>query len=432
MRPWKRTIAAACLVCLVWLVGSMSATAVPAQEIILGAPSSLTTLEGKESLQAVRLAVDEINGAGGVTVGGRRLKFRLEPYDLAETNPVTSPSQAVARLEGFIENKKPHAIVIGPFRSEVLLASMDLLARHRMPTLGCIAMSPAVDAKVLSDPKYKFIFRVGLNTKYLADYMIEAMKLMKREFGFNKVYILNQDVAWSRSTAYLMIKLYFERSGWQVLGQSNHVASTTNFMPDLEAAKAGGAQVLLAIFDMPSSGNLIRQWHQLKPPALLCGFISPATGPKAWSVFGSRLAGLANVIFELGNLPSAKHPPATAFYRAFRARYGQPIQSGHGPAPAYESVYILAEALKRAGSLDPDLVAKALEDTDRKGVMGRVRFHRGHQAVFGQNPNQEALGCVMQWSSNGSRVIVYPGLLSEGTLKLPLFVKPAKDRTQTR
>lgn len=422
MRNWLSTIKGICLACA-FCLGLASAS--PAQEIILGAPTSLTTLEGSESLQAVRLAVSEINSAGGVRVGGRRYKFKLEPFDLKETQPGTEPSQAVARLQGFLQNKKPHAIVIGPFRSEVLLASMDLLARHRLPTLGCIAMSPAVDAKILSDPKYKYIFRVGLNTKYLVGYLIEAMKLMKREFGFDKVFILNQDVAWARSTAYLMIKLYFERAGWYVLGQVNHASSTTDFLPDLQSAKAGGAQVLLAIFDMPSSSHLIEQWHALKPPAVLCGFMSPAVGPKAWSVFGPRLNGLINVIFELGNIPSAKHPPATAFYRSFRAKYGHPIQSGHGPAPAYESVYILAEALQRAGSLDPDLVARALEATDREGVMGRVRFHKGHQAIFGQDPNQEALACVVQWSPQGERVIVFPKLLAEGELELPAFVKPA-------
>ncbi len=429
MKGPKSIFAAICLACA---FGLPLASPGQAQEIILGAPTSLTTVEGAESLQAVRLAVDEINKAGGVRIGGQRHKFKLEPCDLAETQPATKPAQAVARLREFIAGKKPHAIVIGPFRSEVLLASMDLLAAHKLPTLGCIAMSPAVDAKILGNPKYKYIFRVGLNTKYLADYLIEAMKLMKREFGFNKVYIVNQDVAWARSTAYLMIKLYFERAGWQVLGQTNHTPGSTDYMPDLESAKAGGAQVILAIFDMPSSGNLIKQWNDLRPPAVLCGFLSPATGPKAWSVFGSRLNGLINVIFELGNLPSAKHPPATAFYRSFRARYGHPIQAGHGPAPAYESVYILAEALQRAGSLDPDRVAQALEATDRRGVMGRVRFHRGHQAIFGQNPAEEALACVVQWKSTGERVIIYPSLLAEGALKLPPFVKPARHHGQDR
>ncbi|EFK05359.1 conserved hypothetical protein [delta proteobacterium NaphS2] len=56
---------------------------------------------------------------------------------------------------------------------------------------------------------------------------------------------------------------------------------------------------------------------------------------------------------------------------------GLPIQAGHGPAPAYESVYILAKAFESAQTLDPDGVAAALEATDRRGVMGRLMFHRG-------------------------------------------------------
>ena len=201
------------------LLWGFPAAAGEGPEIILGAPTSLNTLEGSESLNAVRMAVAEINGAGGVTINGRAYRFRLEPFDLKEVGPASPPGEAVARLRGFIAEKKPHALVIGPFRSEVLLASMDLLAERRLPTLGCIAMSPAVDAKILTNPKYKYIFRVGLNTKYLVAYLIETMKLMRHKFGFERVFLLNQDVAWARSTAYLMLKLYLDRSGWQVLGQ---------------------------------------------------------------------------------------------------------------------------------------------------------------------------------------------------------------------
>ncbi len=410
--------------CLLLLLGRPFPAAGAGREIVLGAPTSLTTVEGAESLRAVRLAMAEINGAGGVNIGGQRWKFRLETCDLREIQTVASPARAVARLRRFLETKKPHALVIGPFRSEVFLASMDLLAQHRIPSLGCIAMSPAVDAKVLSDPKYKYIFRVGLNTKYLVSYLIGAMKLMQRRFGFHKVFILNQDVAWARSTAYLMIKLFFDRKGWQILGQENLPQGAADFRPSLERIRARGAQVILAIFDMPSSRHLIDQWHDLKSPAMLCGFISPASGPRAWPAFRGRLRGVMNVIFELGNLPSARYPPAAAFYRAYRAAYGRPIQAGHGPAPAYESVYILAEALERAGSLDPDRVVAALEATDRRGVMGRVRFHRGHQAMFGQDPRDSALACVVQWSRSGERRIVFPELLADGQISLPPFAKP--------
>ncbi len=395
-------------------------------EILLGAPTSLKTLEGSESLKSVQMAVAEINGAGGVTLKGKHYKFRVAPFDLNEVGPgASSPAEVVTKLRTFIREKNPHALVVGPFRSEVLLASMDLLAEKKLPTLECIAMSPAVDAKILSNAKYKYIFRVGLSTKYLVAYLIKTMKLMKQEFGFEKVLILNQDVAWARSTAYLMLKLYLDRSGWKVLGQENLPAETTNFHPSLSRAKATGAQVILAVFDMPTSKNLVQAWYKMKPPAMLCGFISPASGPHAWASFQGGVEGVINVIFELGNLPSLKYPPAQVFYEAYQDRYGSPIQAGHGPAPAYESVYILAQAFERAQTLDPDRVAEALAATDRKGVMGRVIFHRGHQAIFGRNPEQDVLACVVQWQPPGKRVIVFPHTIAEGHIALPAFMKSA-------
>jgi len=404
----------------------LSTAAAEGREIILGAPTSLETLEGSESLKAARMAVAEINGAGGVTIKGERYRFSLAPVDLSEVGPASPTDRAVAKLRAFIKEKKPDALVIGPFRSEVLLASMDLLAEKRLPTLGCIAMSPAVDAKILTNPKYKYIFRVGLNTKYLVAYLIETMKLLRRKFGFERVFVVNQDVAWARSTAYLMLKLYLGRSGWQVLGQENYPEETTDFRKGLARAKKGRAQVILAVFDMPSSRNLVMQWHEMKPPALLCGFISPASGPDAWSSFQGGLKGVINVIFELGNLPSPKYPPAEVFFEAYGRRYGLPIQAGHGPAPAYESVYILAKAFERAQTLDPDAVAAALEATDRRGVMGRLVFHRGHQAIFGENPQEDVLACVAQWQAPGKRVIVYPSTVADGQITLPSFVKPTE------
>ena len=408
------------------LFWGLSTAAAQGREIILGAPTSLKTLEGSESLKAAQMAVSEINGAGGVIIKGRAYRFRLEPFDLKEVGPESPPGQAVVKLSEFIREKRPNALVIGPFRSEVLLASMDLLAEKKLPTLCCIAMSPAVDAKILTDPKYKYIFRVGLNTKYLVVYLIETMKLLRRKFGFERVFVLNQDVAWARSTAYLMMKLYLDRAGWKVLGQENYPEETTDFRKALARAKDGRAQVILAVFDMPSSRNLVMQWHEMKPPAVLCGFISPASGPDAWSSFRGGLEGVINVIFELGNLPSPKYPPAEVFFEAYGRRYGLPIQAGHGPAPAYESVYILAKAFERAQTLDPDSVAAALEATDRRGVMGRLVFHRGHQAIFGENPQEDVLACVAQWQAPGKRVIVYPSTVADGQITLPPFVKPAE------
>ena len=390
-----------------------------AEEIILGAATSLTFMEGRESFNAVELAVDEINARGGVRMGDKRLPVRIESIDLRGALPGVPVSDALGRLEKFIVDKKIHAIVVGPFRSEVLLAGMDIIARHKVPLLGAIAMSPASDAKILKDPKYKYIFRTCLNSKYLVDYLINTMKFLRKRYGFHKVYIMNQDVAWARTTASLMIKLYFERAGWEILGLENYPSGAADFTAGLTKAEDNGAQIILPIFDMPESGTLAKQWHLMKGKALLCGFISPMVGPSAWEAFNGKIAGALNVIFELGNIPSFQWEPAMIFYRAYRAKYGREIEAGHGPAPAYESIYILAEAIERAGSLEPDKIVTALEETDRTGVMGRIRFHRGHQVIFGNDPAEDALACIFQWRKDGRRKIVYPLSIAEGEIELP-------------
>ncbi|MEW5911403.1 MAG: ABC transporter substrate-binding protein [Thermodesulfobacteriota bacterium] len=395
------------------------------EAVVLGVPTSLTLLEGQESLLAVKLAVSEINAAGGVRLGDRRLPLKVEAVDLRGAVPGVAVSQAVQTLRRFLDQHQVHAIVVGPFRSEVLLSAMDLIADKRVPLLGTIAMSPVSEAMLLRDPKYKYIFRVGLNAKYLVGYLIKSMHLLGERFGFSRVYILNQDVAWTRSTASMMVRLFFQRSGWRVLGQRNFPSDARDFAAGLEDARAQGAQALLCLFDSPQSVTLAQQWRALKVPALLCGFISPMVGPDAGRSFGGQIAGSLNVIFELGNLPARRYPPAAAFNRAYQARYGRPIQSGHGPAPSYEAVYILAQAIERAGSLDPDALVAALEQTDRRGCMGRIRFHKGHQAFFGDDPAQEALAAVIQWTADGQRRIVYPSAVADGKVELPSFVRPS-------
>ncbi len=389
------------------------------EPLVLGVATSLTTLEGRESLQAVRLAAEEINRAGGVRVGDRRLDLRVETLDLRDASPATPIPVVLERLERFVTTRRVDAIVVGFFRSEALLAGMDLIARLRIPFLGTIAMSPASEAKILQSSESHPVFRLCLNSRYLVEYLIQTMRFLRERFGFHKVYILNQDVAWARTAVSLMIKLYFEPAGWEALGLDIYPTGAVEFERSLHKARRLGADVVLPIFDMPESGDLVRQWHGMKQRPMLCGFISPLSGPEAWTAFEGGISGALNVVFELGNVPSAAYAPAERFYRAFERRYGKRIQAGHGPAPAYESVYVLAEAAERAGTLEPDALIRALEETDRRGVMGRVRFHRSHQVIFGEDPAEEALACVIQWTGRGTRRVVYPPSIAEGEIRRP-------------
>lgn len=397
--------------------------AAAAEPITLGVPTSLGFLEGKEGLFAVNMAVDEINSQGGVKVGSEMRPLQVESIDIRDAAPGVPVPEALLGLEKIILEKKPAAIVVGPFRSEALLAGMDIIAKYKVPMLGSIAMTPASEKKIQENPeKYKYIFRVSLNVKYWVGLLVGTMQKLQEEFGFNKVYIMNQDVLWARGTANGM-KGWFKKAGWEVLGHDQFPTGASDFSSALMKTRAKGAQILFTCFDMPQSGILVKQWKSMKVPALMAGFISPMAGEAAWNTFDRKIGGLMNAVFEVGNIPSEKYAPAKAFYDAYKQRYGKGIAAGHGPAPSYESVYILKEAIERAGSLDPDAIVEALEKTDRQGVMGRIKFSPGHQVVYGLDPAEAAAACFFQWSEDGERVIVYPEALAEGDIQLPAWMK---------
>ncbi len=426
MKRFGGRLSLASVICVAVLGTGVMAWA--AEPIVLGVPTSLGFLEGKESLRAVKMAVEEINATGGVMVGDEKRPFAVESLDIRDAAPGVPVPDALLGIEKIILEKKPAALLVGPFRSEALLAAMDLIAKHRVPMLGTIAMSPASEAKIKEKPaKYKYIFRLCLNAKYLVKYLAGSMAFIKERFGFDKVYILNQDVAWARKTAEITTQVYFDKAGWTVVGHEAFPTGTTDFSSALMKVRAKGAQVILPIFDMPQSGILVKQWNGMKVPAVMAGFISPLAGPGAWKTFDEKIGGAVNCNFEMGSaISSEKMEQSVEFLDAYEKRWGEPIQAGHGPAPSYESVYVLKEAIERAGSLAPDAVVEELEKTNRTGVMGQIHFDEGHQAVYDINPKTAAVAAVFQWTSDGGRTLVFPPELAAGEIQLPEGLKPAK------
>ncbi len=402
--------------------------AAAAEPIVIGVPTSLGFLEGKESHKVVQMAVSEINAKGGVTVAGQKRQLEVSSMDIRDAAPGVPVPEALLGIEKNILEKKPVAIVVGPFRSEALIAGMDLISKYKTPLIGSIAMSPASEKKVKEDPeKYKYVFRNCLNAVYLVKYLAGTMAAINKEFGFTKVYIMHQDVAWARATADIVKSNYFDKAGWEVLEQEAYPTGTSDFSSALMKVRSKGAQVIMPIFDMPQSGILVKQWKSMSVPALMAGFISPLAGTDAWKSFDGKIGGAINCIFEMGSaIASDKLPKSVEFYNKYKKIYGKELQAGHGPAPSYESVYILAEAIDRAGSLDPDAVVAEIKKTDRNGIMGRIRFDEGNQVVYGFDPKETAVGAVFQWTDDGRRRIVFPDSLAEAKIQLPKGLKPAK------
>lgn len=424
MKRFLIVVVVSCLCCVFW----NGPCAFGQEPILVGVPTSLAALEGKESLKAVKMAVDEINAKGGVKVGDVRRPIRIETEDLRDSSPGVPVTEALLGLERIIEEKKVKFILVGPFRSEALLAGMDIASDHKVPMLGTIAVTPKSEQKIREDPnKYKYCFRVCLDARNIGMYVVQTVVHLKKEFGMDKVFALHQDVLWARATTKAATKILTEKFGIQDLGSEAYPTGASDFSAGLSKAKRAGAQIILAIFDMPQSGVMVKQWRSMKIPAVLSGFISPLSGPGAWKAFEGKIGGVINVNLELGSAaPSNKYIPAKDFCESYLKKYGEPMQAGHGPAPSYDSVYILAEAIERAGSLDPDKVVAELKKTDHRGVVGRIRFNEGNQAVYGDDPAQTCTAAVLQWREDGKQVMVFPLAIAEEKIKLPDWYKAPK------
>ncbi len=409
------------LVLAVFLL-SFAGGAFAQQNIILGIPTSLNLLEGKEANLAARLAVEEINAKGGVKVGNEKRLFKVESLDIRDGEPGVPVSEALLGIEKLILDKKAYATVVGNFRSEALLAAMDIYSKYKVVNIGTIAMVPKFEDLVAAEKaKYKYSYRMCLDSKYLAATIQGLMKYINKDFGYNKAFLATQDVLWASGTGALMEK-WFKENGWTVVGFEKYPTGAQDFSAGLMKARSGGAQVILPIFDMPTSGTLLKQWKAMKIPALMAGFISPLIGSKAWTAFGEDIDGCLNVVFELGNVPVKAYPPSTKFFDAYKKRYNEEIQSGHGVSGAYDAVYLLANAIEKAGALDSDKVAQVLETTDTAGSMGKIKFSAGHQLQFGNDPKTAAVSPVFQWRK-GQRVEVYPESIADGKIQKPSWMK---------
>ncbi|MFO7599452.1 MAG: ABC transporter substrate-binding protein [Candidatus Desulfacyla sp.] len=388
--------------------------------IVIGVPSSLKTLESSEALNAIIMAAEEINAKGGIKLEGAHRPLKIASIDTRGGEPGVPISDALLAIEKLFLEKKPDAVVLGPFRSEVLLAAMDLYANYKMVSIN-VAMTPKFIEKYNTDPeKYKYCFRM-LNAKYVVGYLMKTMSKLNKDYGFNNVYIVVQDVLWASAIGKGM-KGWFEKNGWQVAGMDAYPTGASDFSSSLLKAQKAGAQVIMPIFDMASSGTLALQWKDMRVPAIPVGFISPLMGSKAAETFGDDVVeGVVNIAFQAGNVPLAKYPPATNFFNAYKKRWGQELQAGHMPSEAYDSVFVMAGAIEKANSLDPDKLIKAIEEADYIGSIGRIRF-KDHEIIFGENPDENAILVIYQWK-NGKRVPVFPDSVAEGPIDKPKWMK---------
>lgn len=410
------------LSCLPFLGHQANAQGKP---IVIGAPLSTAFLYGWDAARAITLATEEINAKGGVTVGKEKRPFKVEVMETRDLEPGVPVSDALLVVEKLILEKNADFIVGGPVRSEAALAAMDLLSKYKkVSILTTGVLTPAYHARVAKEyDKFKYCFRISGEVVWMVKgEFIPCLMGIKEKYGLNRLFIMIQDVAHARAGGGLVGKMSKE-GGWEVLGTEVYPTGTTDFSVGLLKAKKENAQVILIWMDMPETSILLKQWYDMKVPALPYGtIISAAEEPGFWKATeGKGEYAMASVV-NAGNAPSKATPWTMKFVEAYTKRW-KTEPEGYGTSSSYMAVYTLKDAIERAGSLDSDAVIKALEKTDMMGVYGRIKFDpKSHQVIPSVDPNEGAVGTIFQWQA-GKRVVVFPPKIAMGEVKLPPWMK---------
>jgi branched-chain amino acid transport system substrate-binding protein len=393
------------------------------EPIILGLPTAVKTDWGHDVINAVNLAVEEINADGGVLVRNEKRPFEVKIIDTRGMDPSTPAHDALMAVEKLILQKKPHAIVVGFARSEIFMAGMDLIAKHEIPYLGSYATTHMFQKKFAEDPaKYKYLFRLSVDAIAAARAVTDAIDTLKRQHGLTRVFFMPQDTLLSKGFNGVL-KRHCEKTGWEVVGWESIASDATDFSAVLTKVKEAKTQMICTFWDVARGGTiLLKQWSSMQVPALLVGFVVGANSPRGWDFLGEEIEYSIYTEAPIGSgIPLEKLPKTREFVNKFINEYGKP----HGQwltGAAYDAIYVLAGAIERTGCLDPEKLVAELEKTDYDGVIGRVRFDETHQAVYGTDPEKEALCLAYQWQ-DGKQVPIYPPSIAEGKVLLPPWMK---------
>ena len=421
----KKTLLSAALAALCCLAVALS-PALAQKPIVLGAPLAMAFLYGWDADKAFKLAVEEINAAGGVKVGQEKRPFALEVIDTRDLEPGVPVSEALLAVEKLILEKKVDFIVGGPVRSEAALAAMPLLVKHKkISILTTGALTPKYNDVIAGDPeKFKYLFRISGEAKWMVmGELVPCLEGIGKQYGLDRLMIMVQDVAHARAGGDILKKV-MSGKGWKVLGDPVvFPTGTTDYSMGLLEAKKQNAQVMIIWMDMPESSILLKQWNDMKVPALPFGtIISAAEQPGFWKATeGKGEYCLANTV-NAGNVPCEATPWTMKFVDAYKKKYGLEPE-GYGTSSSYMAVYTLKDAIERAGTLDSDKVAEALRKTDLMGVYGRIRFDpKTNQVIPSLDPKEGAVGTIFQWQ-DGKRVVVFPESIAKGKVLLPPWMK---------
>ena len=325
-----------------------------------GTPIQLALIEGMSGPFAnagaavernLRFGVETVNAHGGV-----KLADGAHPLELVVLDSKGSPEEALLQLRaaadrhiGYILQGNSSAV------AAALIGAIDKQNSrepgNRELFLNYSADDPALTNAACSFWHFRFDAHAGMRMDALAD-------VIQRDPSVKKVYLLNQDYSFGHDVSALArSSLAARRPDIAIVGDEFHpIGRVKDFAPYISKIRASGADAVV-------TGNWGNDLTLLVKAAREQGLDT-----KFYTFYGNSLgapaalgdAGVKRVIAVADWHPNAGGDASDAWYKAFRARY--PAAQDDYPVLRMELlVEILAAAMNKAGSAQPEKVAKALE-----------------------------------------------------------------------
>ncbi len=359
---------------------------------------------------AVQLAADEINARGGVD--GR--KIEVTAYDNH-----SSAADSVRAFQRAVSEDHANA-VIASYVSEVVLALEPGASRLKTIMITPGAASDVITQNIAKDYEAnRYTFHGYLTSSAMGSLICNAAKDMAvTALKMKSAVIISEDAAWTTplDDSY---EQCLPAVGLKVLDHIRFSPDTTDFTPIYNKIEALKPDVIVTGWSHVGVQPTV-QWQNQQVPIPIMGRSSQATNSAFWKDTNGAAEGI--IFWDLNGPNVAVTPRSIPFAEAYKSKFGNyPSYCGY---TAYDEVYYIAEAARRAGSLDSDKLVTALEQTDFVGTVGRVQFlPKGDPHVHGLRTGGSGIkGLVMQWQK-GSEVTVWPSNLANGKIAFPSFVK---------
>lgn len=361
---WKKKYLAAVLG--VSLLGNLFAGCgdqAKSDEIKIGANFELTgnvANYGTMGLDGLKLAIKQANDAGGIN--GKKIV-------LVTADNKSEASEAANSATKLISTDKVK-VLVGPATTANVLATTQIASDSKVPLVAPMATSPKI---TVDNGKVKpYIFRSCFIDPLQGDVMATfATKTLKAKTA--AIYV-DSSSDYSKSLAQVF-KEKFEAAGGKVLMEEAFLQKDQDFKATLTKIKGANADVIFVPAYYEEVGKIVKQAREL-------GITNPIIGTDGWDdtkvVDIAGAAALNNTFFSTHY--SEQDKEVQGFIEAFKAEYKK--DPNVFAALGYDAGKMLIDAIKRAGSDDPEKIRKALEETkDLQVGTGMITMDPNHNPI---------------------------------------------------